>query len=471
VSTTPPQNPAATAGYTWSGDLAEVRVNALYAACHSLRFTGRLELRDESHEAQVVFLGGDPVEISGGDTQVIALWNAGQFRAVQSMPNLSGELTGQLEQTGSLAITKAPRLLAWVSEYRLSCDMLIERPGEKAQLGFKNGQLESAAVNGKPELAAMARVQAWTDGFYRVALRPLFTSGVIALKPPPGEGAAPEGREFDLSRSIPLDLKKKAQVPTPPAGVLSVGNVADASISAERAAMKKPPMARLSSGTDPVAPLSERPLPPMEDAAWAARSGGARWPAILLGALVMFAATGSALYYFHLPPFSAAPQPLDERRPSANVDPVKPVEPVAKVDTPEPVEKPVKPVDPATLEPKSNNEPVLPQAIPTDQRLIEKGRLLMMDGHPHSALSLFRKAEVANPKNPLAKTLQQQALGKLGRAELQLEGKGRVTIDGKSIDSPKKLRLFAGPHAIDTGNGPEELTLKKGERKKLRIRP
>ena len=173
-------------GFSWIGDLSQVKVNALYAACHSLRFTGRLELKDDHHQAQVTFLGGDPVEIDGGDTQVIALWNSGRFRAEQSLPNLTGELTGQIEQTGSLAITKAPRLLAWVAEYRLSCELKIERPGENAILAFKNGQLETADVNGRPELGALARVQGWTDGFYRISLRPLFThGGVIALQPPP----------------------------------------------------------------------------------------------------------------------------------------------------------------------------------------------------------------------------------------------------------------------------------------------
>src|SRR5262249_51266093 len=161
-----------------------------YSACQSLRFTGRLELKDDRHQAQVIFLGGDPVEIDGGDTQAISLWRTGRFRAVQSLPNLTGELTDQTEQTGSLAITKATRLLAWVSEYRLTCDLKIERPGENASLVFRNGQLESADVNGRPELAALARVQGWTDGFYRVALRPLF-QGRISLQPPPLDGPTP----------------------------------------------------------------------------------------------------------------------------------------------------------------------------------------------------------------------------------------------------------------------------------------
>jgi hypothetical protein len=119
-------------GFTWSGSLDETDIQSLYAACQALRFSGKLELRDGATKAEVTFVGGEPIEIDGGDTQRIALWNRGNFRAVQSIPNLAGELTGQREMEGSLAITKASQLWAWVSEYRLTCDIDLERPGSKA---------------------------------------------------------------------------------------------------------------------------------------------------------------------------------------------------------------------------------------------------------------------------------------------------------------------------------------------------
>ncbi|MEO6951059.1 MAG: hypothetical protein ABI321_04525 [Polyangia bacterium] len=459
-------------GFEWAGELGEVSVQALYAACHALRFSGRLELRDDNHEAKVIFLGGDPIEIDGGDTQVIALWGNGQFRAVQSLPNLAGDLTGQVEQTGSLAVTQAKRLLAWVSEYRLTCTISIERPGEKAQLVFKNGQLESANVNGKPELAALARVQAWNDGFYRVSLRPLFADGTMALAAQPVEGVAPGGpREFDLSRSIPLDLKPKR--PPAPAGVIAVG---DGSIEAEREALRK--KSGHTADTQPSVGALERHAP------LAVPPPPSRWPIVVAALLVAGAGTLAALYALHLPPFSPPPRPIEAPPPVLD----KPLEPV--VDEKPVVEKhvvPDEPVAPETpvvekhvvekhvapekLEPKTETPSTLPAQTGTEQRLVDKGRLLLIEGHPHSALELFRKAEQLAPGNPLPRLLEQQALGKLGRAELQLEGKGHVTIDGKRYDAPKKLKLFAGPHAVDSGAGPEELTLKKNEHKKLRIRP
>ena len=226
-------------GFTWSGSLDETDIQSLYAACQSLRFSGKLELRDGATKADVTFVGGEPIEIDGGDTQRIALWNRGTFRAVQSIPNLAGELTGQREMEGSLAITKASQLWAWVSEYRLTCDIDLERPGSKAIVSFSNGHAESAQVNGAPELAALARVSSWTDGTFRVRLKPLFIEGVIAAPPPMPESAPPAGRQFDVSRSIPMDIKireqqklatstasfgpaKRVGGPTPPLGELAI---------------------------------------------------------------------------------------------------------------------------------------------------------------------------------------------------------------------------------------------------------
>src|SRR3954468_21089814 len=135
-------------GYTWTGNLNETDIRSLYAACHSLRFSGRLELRDGPQQAEVLFVDGEPIEIDGGDTQRISLWTRGTFRAVQSIPSLNGELTKNRDIQGSLSDTKPSTLWAWISEYRLTCEIDLERPGAKAVVSFQNGHAESAKVNG-----------------------------------------------------------------------------------------------------------------------------------------------------------------------------------------------------------------------------------------------------------------------------------------------------------------------------------
>src|SRR6185369_7174454 len=112
--------------------------------------------------------------------------------------------------SGTLAATKPSSLWAWISQYRLSCEIELERPGSKAVVSFQNGHAESAQVNGLPELAALARVSSWTDGSFCVKLKPLFVDGVIPIAPPMPEGAPPiDPRQFDVSRSIPMDLRGK----------------------------------------------------------------------------------------------------------------------------------------------------------------------------------------------------------------------------------------------------------------------
>jgi hypothetical protein len=75
-----------------------------------------------------------------------------------------------------------------------------------------------------------------------------------------------------------------------------------------------------------------------------------------------------------------------------------------------------------------------------------------------------------SPKDASLKVLEQQAQGKLGRAELLLEGKGSASVDGHKFAAPKKLKVMAGPHTIDAGDGEDEVTLKRGEKRKIKVK-
>ena len=502
-------------GYTWTGTLEETDIQSLYAACQSLRFSGKLELRDNAIRAEVTFVGGEPIEIDGGDTQRIALWNKGTFRAVQSIPNLAGELTGQREMEGSLAITKASALWAWISEYRLTCDIDLERPGSKAVVSFSNGHAESAQVNGMPELAALARVSSWTDGSFRVKLKPLFVDGALAAAPMIHEGAPPAGRQFDVSRSIPMDIKLREQaklspqatfgppkpaLPTPPLGELAINNQAqgrDEPTAAQRS------LSQLPAGDDkkrsPFDPIeASQGMPRIEPDVLSpgpAKRSKLPWLASL-GAIVVAGGLG-ALYYNHLPPFSPPPKPIVE--PAASGENVKPsgetVAPSGEVATPSgtnvaPSGVAVKPsgetVAPATgVAVKPSGEPTKPtkpevtkveppkkeppKEKPTD-KFIAKGRLLLIEGHGRTAMEQFHHAVKLAPKDASLKVYEQQALGKLGKAEFVLEGKGAIMVDGYKFPSPRKIKVMAGPHSIDAGDGEEEVTLKRGEKRRIKVK-
>jgi hypothetical protein len=466
-------NASVSDGYTWSGKLEETDIRALYAACQTLRFSGRLELTDGPTKAEVQFVAGEPVEIDGGDTQRIALWQRGSFRATQSIPNFAGELTPERELEGDLARTKPSSLWAWISEYRLTCEIELVRPGSKAIVSFQNGHAESAQVNGMPELAALARVSSWTDGGFRVRLRPLFAEGVIPVAPPMPEGAPPiDPRQFDVSRSIPMDLKDRPVTPWPQSlagrpNTLPLGG-------------PPPPLAPSATGSRPV-----RPLPGTSDSepvVLHVPKSKAPW---IITALSVVAAGGvGALYYFHVPPFSPPPKPIveakpEERPPLEREEPkpteakpteAKPTE--AKPTEAKPVEN-VKPEEPKPTEAKPTEakpaEPVKSEKDKAVDRLVLKGRQLLVEGRAKPALVELRRAEKLRPKDPALKVYEQQALGKLGHAELILDGKGAVTVDGHRFPSPRRVKLSAGPHTVDAGDGESEVTLKRGEKHHVKV--
>jgi hypothetical protein len=479
-------------GFIWSGSLDDTDIQSLYAACQSLRFSGKLELRDGSNKADVTFVGGEPIEIDGGDTQRIALWNRGTFRAVQSIPNLSGELTGQLEMQGSLAITKASQLWAWVSEYRLTCEIDLDRPGSKAVVSFVNGHAESAKVNDMPELAALARVSSWTDGTFRVRLKPLFIDGVIPVAPPMPEGAPPLGRNFDVSRSIPMDLRPREhqKMPKMSFGPPRPTHAAASPSTGPRPSSTARPHAERTSETRPLPPSGSpgrrrNPFDPVEPSKPYPKHEVVRprpkLPWVLSLCAIIVAGGLGALYYYHLPPFSKPPKPV-ETQPTA--DSQQPTAPEQKTPEPsgeaaKPSSEPPKPPSGQAHRPASSGETPKPIATakkpeaakekPTD-KLMAKGRLALIEGHGPHALDLFRRAIKMAPKDASLKVYEQQALGKLGKAELLLDGKGSVVVDGHKFIAPRKLKIFAGPHMIDTGDGEEEVSLKRGEKRHVRVK-
>lgn len=188
-------------GYEWAGSLAQMDLTSLYARCYELRLSGRLLLYNEGEAsggaAVVEFLGGDAADPLG---QVSPQWHAGRFRLVQALPDLSGALTEGLEMRGTLVATSPRELVRHCQSLRLSVDLFLQhRGGARALVRFAHGRVETAAVDGVPELGALARVERWTEGEFRLVLRPLFAED--APQPPPAVPPVKDvsGQDFDLS--------------------------------------------------------------------------------------------------------------------------------------------------------------------------------------------------------------------------------------------------------------------------------
>jgi hypothetical protein len=355
-------------------------------------------------------------------------------------------------------------------------------------------------------LAALARVSSWTDGSFHVKLKPLFVDGALAAAPMVHEGAPPAGRQFDVSRSIPMDIKLREQargaaapqatfgptksvLPTPPLGEL-IGNNQPLGRDEPTAAQRAMPPIATSEGDKkrgPFDPIDQsgtsQGMPRVEpDVLMPGRPKRSKLPWLLsLGGIVVAGGLG-ALYYNHLPPFSQPPKPIVE--PVASGESVKPSgatvaptgidvkpsgETVATGVAVKPAENP-KPTKPevAKVEPPPK-KPEPPKEKPTD-KFIAKGRLLLIEGHGRTAMEQFHHAVKLAPKDASLKVYELQAAGKLGRAEFVLEGKGAITVDGYKFPSPRKIKVMAGPHSIDAGDGEEEVTLKRGEKRRIKVK-
>ena len=243
-----------------------------------------------------------------------------------------------------------------------------------------------------------------------------------------------------------------------------------------------------------------KPYPRHDDTALVRARGKTPWLLSLTG--IVLAGGLGALYYFHLPPFSPPPKPVEvapsgeATRPSGETvapsgeavapsgeamkpsgEAVKPsgeaVKPSGAAMKPsgeavKPTGEAVKPTGQA-VKPVETRKPEPPKEKPTD-KIIARGRYLLFEGHSHTALEQFRRAMKMAPKESSLKVYEQQAAGKLGKAEILLEGKGSATVDGHKIAAPKKLKVMAGPHTVDAGDGEDEVSLKRGEKRRIKVK-
>ena len=195
------------------------------------------------------------------------------------------------------------------------------------------------------------------------------------------------------------------------------------------------------------------------------KGGKTLWIVSLVALLV--AGGLGALYYFHLPPFSPPPKPIVET-------PVPPVVTERQVKPTEPVEaKPAEPVEgqarpsrsrpspPSRSKPQAGRSRSRPsrsrsaKAKEKADKLVQKGRAAPDRGsRAHRARAVQEGGEAGAGKdggNQASTSSRRWASS--GKAEILLEGKGSLTIDGHKFAAPRKLKLPAGPHTIDSGDG------------------
>ena len=207
---------ASTTPFRWSGSLQETNIRALYERCQRVRLTGLMKLKQGDQVLEMMWIGGEPIEGEAEQgTRSLPLWSNGEFIVEQRIPDFRGQLTGTVETSGSLRIGMVQAIYKLCADNVLSADVdLVRGNGEAAQVRFNLGKAESATINKQTEsaLTALSKLSGWTDGTYRVVLRPYFGEAGGA-ETPVAKAKKSADDKFDLTGSVNIDVSKGTEWP------------------------------------------------------------------------------------------------------------------------------------------------------------------------------------------------------------------------------------------------------------------
>jgi hypothetical protein len=187
--------------FVWFGSLATVPPRAVMERCQVLAVSARAELRSGDQRARIDIVGGEVVAIDGVDPKVVAGWTDGSFRVTQLLPDLEGALREERELKGALGETGVTDLLLWGEEHRMSATLDLYHETERAHIELSGGRVAEVIVDGRHDLAALARLESWRQGEWRAALRPLFIEHTpeVAM---PDDGLTPTPMPVMLMQSV-----------------------------------------------------------------------------------------------------------------------------------------------------------------------------------------------------------------------------------------------------------------------------
>lgn len=213
--------PGTQSAYSWSGSLQATNIRQLYERCQKLRLTGVMRLKQGSDSLELTWIGGEPIENEGDQgTRSLPLWNNGEFRVEQRMPDWKGRLTAGTEVSGPLKAGQIQAIYKLCSDHLLSADVELTRAGgESAQVRFSLGKAESATISGQTEsaLTALSKLGGWVEGSFRITLRPMFGDSAVA-EAPVFSGKRDSDDQFDVTGSLDLARGNVAWPPKPKDG-------------------------------------------------------------------------------------------------------------------------------------------------------------------------------------------------------------------------------------------------------------
>lgn len=208
---------ATTSGFRFSGSLKDVNIQTLYARCQKLKLTGLMRLSQGAQSLDLLWVGGDPIEGEGDSgTRSLPIWQDGEFLVEQRIPDFRNQLTQGIELSGSLRAGMVHAIYKLCSENTLSADAeLSQSSGALAQVRFTHGKADTATIDQQTEsaLSALSKLSGWSDGTYRITLRPLFADAEPMAAATPAKDKKRDDSKFDLTGSVGIDLSNGVEWP------------------------------------------------------------------------------------------------------------------------------------------------------------------------------------------------------------------------------------------------------------------
>jgi hypothetical protein len=256
--------------YSWTGTLKSTNIRQLYERCQRLRLTGKMQLSQGDQALELVWIGGEPIETETDQgTRSLPLWNKGDFKVEQCIPDWKGQLTASVELSGSLRTGQIQSIYKLCADNQLSADVeLLRQTGEVAQVRFTLGKAEAATISGQTEsaLTALSKLSAWNEGTFRVVLRPLF-GDVQAAEAPVFSDKERSDDQFDVTGSMDAARSggdwppKPVGLPVPMGGAAS-GRSAPGVISPPAASSASQPQSAAPTNPASSASSSGNKIPP-----------------------------------------------------------------------------------------------------------------------------------------------------------------------------------------------------------------
>ena len=160
------------------GSLTDVSLTRLLDVCRQLHVTGTMRLTSTAGRGMIELRAGVVNKarfgLLTGDAALTRLRELpdGQYRVVQELPDLDGELGTGAHAWGELADVPLNRVMRHCEEHALTCTITMIHGPDLGEIEYRLGDLYEVRRNGAPCEDAIVDMMSWRSGRFRMSAQP-----------------------------------------------------------------------------------------------------------------------------------------------------------------------------------------------------------------------------------------------------------------------------------------------------------